>query len=364
MKFCLFLLLLLFAAGSIRSAPPDIILDDEAVSHLNLEFVEVEETTFEETVFALGALEVLPGKRAVVSSRIPGRAYSVLVVPHQQVEQGDEVAWVESRQPGDPPPTVKLEAPIAGLVAKVRIAQGQPVSPDEALIEILDLDLIEATAQVPQHLAGRLAAGQRAHIRVPALPDRVFEAQLAHLAVEADPATSSLEAAFHVPNPAGLLRPGMRAEFSIVIRQREGVMAVPRAAVQGDATGRFVYVKDFELKNAFVKCPVVIGERNDQFVEIKEGLLPGDEVVVRGAYALSFAGKGSVSLKEAMDAAHGHAHAEDGSELSHEDEKGEDHNHEHAMTYWNPLTSFFAATTGLLLVLLVLASIKRKGVPA
>ena len=47
-------------------------------------------------------------------------------------------------------------------------------------------------------------------------------------------------------------------------------------------------------------------------------MLPADEVVTRGAYSLSFAGASSVSLKEALDAAHGHEHAADGSELTPE----------------------------------------------
>jgi hypothetical protein len=57
---------------------------------------------------------------------------------------------------------------------------------------------------------------------------------------------------------------------------------------------------------------------NDRSVEIVSGILPADEVVTRGAYSLSFAGGGSISLKEALDAAHGHEHAEDGSELTPE----------------------------------------------
>jgi len=63
---------------------------------------------------------------------------------------------------------------------------------------------------------------------------------------------------------------------------------------------------------------VQVGEINDRFVEIISGLFPADEVVTRGAYSLSFAGGGSVSLKEALDAAHGHEHAADGGELTPE----------------------------------------------
>ena len=94
------------------------------------------------------------------------------------------------------------------------------------------------------------------------------------------------------------------------------MLSVPREAVQGEgAAPRHVFVKDFELPHAFVKVPVVTGASNDRFVEIETGLFPGDEVVTRGAYSLRFAGGGTLSLKEALDAAHGHEHAEDGSEL-------------------------------------------------
>lgn len=351
--------------SSAFAAKPDIILDDIAVSHLQIESVEAEETTFEETIFALGHIEVLPGSKAIVSSRIPGRAFSVLVVPHQEIDAGAEVAWIESRQPGDPPPVIKLEAPIRGLVSKLSIVQGQPVSPDSELIEILDLSTVEAAASVPQHLAGKLQLGQTAHIRLTALPDRVFEAKIVHIASVADEKTGTIEAAFHVANPDKLLRPGMMAEFSIVVSQRENVMSIPRSAVQGDAAQRFVYVKDYELKNAFVKAPVILGAQNDRFVEIIKGLLPGDEVITRGAYALGFAGKGSVSLKEAMDAAHGHPHNEDGTEMTKEQiaAAGSGHNHhdEHAAG-WSTLTTFFAGTSALLLALLLLTGFKRREV--
>ncbi|MES2506265.1 MAG: efflux RND transporter periplasmic adaptor subunit [Verrucomicrobiota bacterium] len=309
-----------FAAGQEDSKRTSntVVLDDTGVKNLRIETVEIEETTFEKTIFALGRIEVKPGSKAVVSSRIPGRAFSVLGLPDQEVEEGDELVWVESRQPGDPPPTVMLPAPMTGVISKVDIAVGQPITPDQSLIEIVDLNVVEASAHVPEHLASALKKDQVAHIRVPGFPERVFEAKLAHIGVYADAESNTVEAAFHLPNPDKLLRPGMRAEFSIVLEKREGVVSIPRSALQGEASNRFVYVKDFDLPNAFVKTKVLVGEMNDRFVEITNGLLPADEVVIRGAYSLSFAGASSVSLKEALDAAHGHEHAADGGELTPE----------------------------------------------
>ncbi len=371
MKYAYFLLGLLVT--TVRSAPTaatdksanTIILDERGVKNLGLEKVEAEEIDLEETVFALGRIEVLPGKKAIVSSRIPGRATTVIALPDMRCEAGDELLWVESRQPGDPPPVVRVEAPMAGLIAAVNIAPGQPVTPEMSLLEIYDLTTVEAAAAVPEQYAGKLKKGIKAHIKVSGFPDQVFEAELAHLGANADAQSGTVEAAFHVANPEELLRPGMRAEFTIVTGSRPNVMAIPRTAVQGDPASRFVYVADFGLKNAFIKTPIELGQQNDTMVEVVNGLLPGDEVVTRGSYALSFAGKGSVSLKEAMDAAHGHPHNEDGSEMSKEDAAKaktaggghEDHDHEHGSS---TMTAFFAGTSALLLVLLILSLMFRR----
>jgi hypothetical protein len=234
------------------------------------------------------------------------------------------------------------------------------VNVEDSLIELVDLTAVHAVAELPEHWAHRVRIGQKARIRVTGYPETEYESEVEHLGAEADAATGTVEVAFHVANPEELLRPGMRAEFSIVTARREGVMSVPAEAVQSDGAGRFVFVADPELKHAYEKVPVVLGARNGASVEVKSGLLPGDPVVTRGAYALAFAGKGNTSLKEAMDAAHGHAHAEDGSELGggrHDGHDGHDHHDGHAGG-WSTVTWFFAGTSGVFFVLLLLLGAK------
>ena len=144
---------------------------------------------------------------------------------------------------------------------------------------------------------------------------------LTRYGVTADREAGTIEGIFELPNPRSRMQPGMRVEFSIITSTRPNVLAIPRSAVQGDPSKRIVFVKDFDLPNAFLRSPVVLGEQNDQFIEVKSGVFPGDDVVTRGSYSLSFAGGGSgISLKEALDAAHGHEHNEDGSEITPEQE--------------------------------------------
>lgn len=358
------------AAGDADRKANTVVLNDAAVKNLGIETEEAEERTFEETAFALGRIKVAPGHRAVVSSRVPGRALEVKAHIDLRVEKGVEAVILESRQAGDPPPRVSLTAPISGLVSAVNVVQGQPVTADDSLIEIIDLTDVHATAAVPEHLAAKLKPGMKARIRVAAAGEREFVADLAHIGAEVESDSGTIEAAFHVENPDYLLRPGMRAEFAIVVGERQNVMSVPRVAIGGDIAGRYVFIRDYELKQAFVKTPVKLGAQNAQFVEVLEGLLPGDEVVTKGAYPLAFSGKGSVSLKEALDAAHGHPHNEDGSEMNKEEAAaravadGGGH-HDHAHGAWSGLTRFFAATSVVLFLLLILVGARgRRSVSA
>lgn len=352
------------AAVSPEEAAATVILDETGVKNLRIETVEAEETDFEETVFALGRIEAIPEKRAVVASRIPGRVVELKTTLGTMVQAGTEAVRIESRQPGDPPPSVWLKAPASGLVTTSAARIGEPVDPDKALLEITDLSEVYATARVPEHLAGKLKPGSLAHIVVAALPGEKFDGTLLRFGTAADKASGTIDAIFALPNPNLSLRPSMRAEFSVVLGKREGVMSIPRVALQGDSASRSVFRKHYDtsLKNTFVRVSVQTGAMNDRFVEVTGGLVAGDEVVTSGAYSLAFAGKGSVSLKAALDAAHGHEHNEDGSEVSAEQKaaragKGSD-GYDHGGGF-SGLTIFFAGTTGLLFVLLLLTMLRK-----
>lgn len=343
-----------------------VVLDETGVKNLRLKTEEVTEADFEETAFALGRIEAIPDKVASVSSRIPGRVVALGATPGDRVKAGDEVVRIESRQPGDPPPVIGLKAPLSGLITRLNVRLGDPVEPEKAILEITDLTEVYAVARVPEHEAGKMKPGTRAHITVVALPDEPFEGELLRFGTSADRQSGTLDAVFRLANPHGLLRAGMRAEFSIVLATRSNVMSVPRTALQGEAEQRFVYVKDFDLPNAFIKTKVQVGEINDRFVEILGGLFPADEVVTHGAYSLSFAGAGSISLKEALDAAHGHEHAADGSELTPEKRAemaanaagatGSAHahaDHDHGSPFWK-------VVSGALFLALLLSLFRRR----
>ena len=299
-----------------EAADNTVILDETGVKNLRIKTVMCEERDFEQTVFAIGRVEEIPGNQYAVSSRISGRAIKVNAFIGDYVEKGQVLVSVESRQPGDPPPVIELKAPHNGLITKAHVLTGQPVQPNEELFDISDRTSMWIAAQIPEQRAAGIKIGTKARISFPAVDGDPIEAKLLRFGVQADRNAGAVVGIFEVKNKDGRLSPGMRAELEIITSTRPNVLAVPESAVQGDPSSRVVYVKHVELDNAFVKAPVVLGAKGGGWIEVIQGIFPGDEVVTQGAYSLGFVGGGSVSLKEALDAAHGHEHNEDGSEMT------------------------------------------------
>ncbi len=335
-------------------------LNETSMKNLGIETFTATEMTFESTFFAIGSLREIPSSHSVVSSRIPGRVVDLKVIAGDQVAKGDEILKIESRQIGGK--VIPVFAPASGIVAESHVRLGEPVDPSKELLDILDLTSLWAIARVPQQEAGKLDIGTKARIQIPAMKGETIEGELIRFGTEADASSGTFDAIFLIKNTGNKLRPGMRAEFSIITATREDITVVPREAVQGDLTNRVVYVQDFDLPNSFIKAPVVTGEENDAFVEIKEGLFAGVDVVTDGSYLLGFAGGGNLSLKEVLDAAHGHVHNEDGSELTEDQKKtkgkGEGDDHEHGENA-GPINKLLIMACVILGVLLVISGIRQ-----
>ena len=375
--------LLLARASFAAVAVEPVILTEQGVKNLGIETIAIEETDFESTTFALGRTEAIPEKRSVLSSRIPGRVIETNLSIGTYVTKGENLVLLESRQPGDPPPAIWLTAPADGTVISVNTKLGAPVEPADTLAEFADLRTIYLIATMPQAIAGKIGQGTQARIHFPIHPAKEYTATLLKYAacpcpdpacalgqdVSTRPENSEgadLNTAgviFTIENPDNQLRPGMTAECTIIMEKRQGVMSVPREAIQGSPSNRHVYVKHMTIPNAFDRVNVQTGLANDSRVEILDGLFPGDEVVTRGSYSLGFAGgSGGPSLKEALDAAHGHEHNEDGSEKSSDPKAaasdGGDHDHDSHGTSMREI--FFMAATVVLALLLVIVSMRRR----
>jgi multidrug efflux pump subunit AcrA (membrane-fusion protein) len=346
-----------------------VILTKSQIKNAAIRTTEPSLRQFETTLFTIGQIKAIPSNHSVISSRITGRAVSRPPIVGDVVEQGQVVLKVESNQPGSPPPIIELKAPAKGVVFESHTRLGEPVDPADEVMDIVDLSQVWAVASIPESQAHRVKVGQTARIKVVSLGKETFSGKLIRFGTEANPESNTLEAIFLLENTNNVLRPNMLTEFDIVTSVREKVLSVPSSAIQGDELNPHLFKKDYELKNAFEKVPVVLGERNKNRTEIilqNKELNVIDEVVINGGYLLSHTQADKTSLKEALDEAHGHEHNEDGSEMTPAQKASKEAEKQQQVSGGKPvssdLTKLLIASNAITLLLLIVTVIRKKDI--
>ena len=277
--------------------------------NLGLETAEVLLRPMEKTFPALGSVDPEPGKVAALASRVAGRVTRLLVHDGQRVQAGEVLVEVEARVAAEPPPRLVFKAPMDGVVLETHVIAGGAVEPDKNLLTVIDLAEVDVVARVFETQIAAVKPGQTVRIRTLAYPDETFVGKVKTTAADVDRASGMLRVFVHAENPAGKLLPGMRAQLTFVVQETEAAVVVPRAAVLGEAGDLFVYRQVMTAPFAYERTPVAVGQRDDRFIEIIEGVLPGDRVVTRGNYQLQFVdGGGARTLEDD----HGHSHGPGG----------------------------------------------------
>ena len=277
--------------------------------NLDLQTAEVELRPIETTFPALGVVEPEPSKVNAVTSRIAGRITRLAVHDGQRVKAGDFLFEVESRVVADPPPRLTFTAPIDGVVLETHVIIGDAVEPDKTLVTLIDLTEVDVVARV---FEGRIAAvhpGQTVRIRSVARPEQVVTGHVKTTAANVNVETATLRVFVHADNPDETLLPGMRARLAFVTGETDVAVVVPRAAVLGDAGDLFVFRVLDAAAHTYERTPVEVGLSDDRYIEIIDGVLPGDEVVVRGNYQLQYVGGGAATK---IEDDHGHSHGSGG----------------------------------------------------
>jgi cobalt-zinc-cadmium efflux system membrane fusion protein len=276
--------------------------------NLGLETAEVVLRPMQKTFPALGIVEPEPGKITAITSRVAGRVTKLAVHDGQRVKAGEFLAEIESRVVADPPPRLTFTAPKAGVVLEVEATVGSAVTPDQALLTLIDLSEVDVVAQIHEGQIAAVKPGQTVRIRSIAHPDLLLTGTVKNTAASLNRETGTLRVFVHAENAEEKLLPGMRTQLAFVTAESDDAVVVPRAAVLGEAGDLFVFRQVMTAPFAYERTPVAIGLRDDRFVEIIEGVVPGDRVVIRGNYQLQYVGGGASTIEDD----HGHSHGPGG----------------------------------------------------
>jgi RND family efflux transporter MFP subunit len=178
---------------------------------------------------------------------------------------------------------LRVQAPLSGTVVRVNVKPGEAVDLTTVLAEVIDLDRLVVSANVPSRELVALKAGQLVEV----LADKsapLVTGTLTYIGSEVDPKTGTALVRANLPAHSGL-RPGQFVTARIVSEEHKDRLAVPVESVVKGAEGDTV-IALVQGDKATLK-PVKAGLRDGKLVEVEaDALQPGMSVVTEGAYAL------------------------------------------------------------------------------
>ncbi len=181
---------------------------------------------------------------------------------------------------------LEIRAPFAGSVESRGFANNERVTRGDSLIVLANTDSLHVAASIRESdwSAVSLEPGTLVSVLVPALDDRVFEARIRYFGREVQADTNSVPLVATIENSEGLLRPGMFVRVTIPIgKARKALSVKPESVVQHENQS-FVFVD--ESGGTFKRIDVSTGQASEEWVEVTEGLQPGQLVVTHGAFLL------------------------------------------------------------------------------
>ena len=253
-------------------------LSDTAQKSIGLKVVEADIRPVEGVLSVNGIVKPEPNRVAEVSTRAEGRIQELYASLGDRVKKGQKLAAMLPRQIGNPP-LVSITAPLSGTIVERNVSLGGFVAPNETLFRIADLSEVIVEGDVFESDVSKVKLGQDARVRLDAYPDKVFNGPVSFIASQVDPEKRTLHIWVSIDNKEGLLKPEFFAKVDLVVGPGGEVLSVPVEAIIDDGAEKFVFVKN---GNQFVRQDVATGMSDDRYIEITDGLYPGDQVVTDG----------------------------------------------------------------------------------
>jgi cobalt-zinc-cadmium efflux system membrane fusion protein len=177
-----------------------------------------------------------------------------------------------------------IVASIDGTLLERKVTVGQIVQPAETAFMVADLSNVWLVADIPEQRAGKIEIGKMVKAEIPALPGDQVSGRLTFVSAIVDPETRTVRVRMNLPNPQGRYKPAMLATM-VLEDAAERKQVIPATAVVREENQDHVFVQT--SANTFVLRPVTLGEEWQESRVLKDGVEPGENIVLDGAFHLN-----------------------------------------------------------------------------
>lgn len=195
----------------------------------------------------------------------------------------DQIAALEKTR--QPQRTLRVDAPIDGIVVEKMAVKGQMVDAGMKLYRLADLGIVWVQSQIYEQDLALLKVGQQAEVTLSYLPDRKFQGRITYIYPTVDEKTRTARVRMEFHNPGFFLKPGMFATVELHAELEPEALLVPDTAVlrSGDKNTVFVALEN----GKFEPRTVTLGPRGENdLYQVLSGLNEGERVVTSGQFML------------------------------------------------------------------------------
>jgi RND family efflux transporter MFP subunit len=186
---------------------------------------------------------------------------------------------------------MEIKAPFDGVATARNVDTGHYVQPAGGgmapLMNIARDDQVRVFIDISEMEAALIDGGENGDpvtLTVPALSGRQFQAKVRRTSWSLDSENRSLRVEIDLPNPDGVLRPGMYATAAILLAKKDDVYSLPVAAIIRQGRETFCCtVEDGKI----VRRKIELGLRSGNEVEVVSGIDSNDTVVLARADSLT-----------------------------------------------------------------------------
>ena len=185
---------------------------------------------------------------------------------------------------------IPVRAPIEGVVVASDVVAGEVVDTTKLLFTVANPQQMWLTLNVRQEDA-KYVSRELSVVFRPDDGSPEVTGEVSWISPTIDERTRTLPVRVKIDNSAGTLRDKTFGTGRIVLRDEPKAITVPREAVQSTNDAQFVFVRDRDfLKDGGPKVfhvrQVRIGARDDRYVELLAGVLPGEVIATKGSPVL------------------------------------------------------------------------------
>jgi membrane fusion protein, multidrug efflux system len=172
----------------------------------------------------------------------------------------------------------EIRAPFAGVVGLRHIDPGSYLRAGEVITTLDDVEQLEVQFTVPERHLAVLEVGQRVMAHSDSWPERPFAGQVTQLDSRVDPVNRAITVKALLDNRERLLRPGQFLQVSLSVGDHPALMIPEQAVLTQGATSFAFVIEDNKAQRRELR----LGTRQQGWVEVQEGIEPGDQVVING----------------------------------------------------------------------------------